>query len=171
MTTLNISEMALEWKITLSASIESLSGQRMQDFTVSSLEIYLLTHQLKFFCKWLFYFLLKTVIIRRGGEPVGTPTGSPLFVSRNKKGRTSRNCLFLISSEDDFRFFFQAGKYSKIALFTTQIDKNIFKALFLTKNFNIETLITAKSKNGSKKMTFMQKFVYFRVLTGLKKKT
>jgi hypothetical protein len=32
---------------------------------------------------------------RRGGEPVGTPTGSPLFVSRNKKGRTSRNCLFL----------------------------------------------------------------------------
>jgi hypothetical protein len=57
---------------------------------------------------------------------------------------TSNSCKFSLVSEEknspevDFRFFFQAGKYSKIPLFTTQIDKNIFKALFFTKNFNIE---------------------------------
>ena len=39
------------------------------------------------------------------------------------------------SPEVDFRFFFQDRRSIKYLVFTTQIDKNIFQALFLTENF------------------------------------
>ena len=80
---------------------------------------------------------------------------------------TSNCCKFSLvgqlqfSPEVDFRFFFQDRRSIKYLVFTTQIDKNIFQALFLTENFTKKTLETVKSKNGSNKLIFKQKISLF----------